>query len=50
MKGETHLRTYELHKQGMSAEEIGRERSLSISTIEGHLARGIGEGQGTSAR
>lgn len=44
VKGETYLRTYELHKQGMAAEEIARERSLSLSTIEGHLARGIGEG------
>jgi hypothetical protein len=44
VKGETYTRTYALLAEGMDVDAIARERSLSRSTIEGHVARGIGEG------
>lgn len=44
IKGETYLKTYALVKSGKSLEEVARERGLSLGTIEGHAARGIGEG------
>lgn len=44
IKGETYLKTYVLVKGGKSLEEVAKERGLSLSTIEGHAARGIGEG------
>ncbi len=44
IKGETYLKTYVLVKSGKSLEEVAKERALSLSTIEGHAARGIGEG------
>jgi hypothetical protein len=44
IKGETFLRTYVAIKEGRSLEEIAQERSMSLSTIEGHAARGIAEG------
>ncbi|MEZ4758029.1 MAG: AAA family ATPase [Flavobacteriales bacterium] len=44
IKGETYLKTYVLVKEGKSLEEVAKERGLSLSTIEGHAARGIGEG------
>ncbi len=43
-KGGTYERTYALAKEGLSAERIAAERSMAKSTIEGHFARGIGEG------
>ena len=43
--GQTYNKTYELHKQGLAVEEIAASRSLSKSTIEGHFARGIAEGE-----
>ncbi len=43
LKGETYLKTYALIKQGKSLQEIAAERSMSVSTIEGHAARGIAE-------
>lgn len=43
LKGETYLKTYALVKQGKSLQEIAAERSMSVSTIEGHAARGIAE-------
>ncbi|MBS1583292.1 MAG: helix-turn-helix domain-containing protein, partial [Bacteroidetes bacterium] len=43
LKGETYLRTYALIKQGKSLQDIATERSMSLSTIEGHAARGIAE-------
>ncbi len=44
IKGETYLKTYALIKNGKSLEEVAQERGLSLGTIEGHAARGIGEG------
>jgi Helix-turn-helix domain/Helicase len=44
-KGETYRNTYALLKQGMGIEEIAAGRSMSVSTIEGHVARGIAEGE-----
>ena len=43
-KGETYLRTYAAVKAGKALDEIAKERGLSLATIEGHAARGIGEG------
>lgn len=43
-KGATYATTYALVKEGLSVEEIARKRQMARSTIEGHLARGIGEG------
>ena len=43
-KGSTYASTYALVKEGLSVEEIARKRQMARSTIEGHLARGIGEG------
>lgn len=44
IKGETYLRTYVLFKEGKPIDEIATERSLTRSTVEGHIARGIAEG------
>jgi hypothetical protein len=44
IKGETYLKTYALVKDGKSLDEVAKERGLSLSTIEGHAAKGIGEG------
>ena len=44
LKGETYLKTYVLIKEGRSLADIATERSMSLSTIEGHAARGISEG------
>jgi hypothetical protein len=44
IKGETYLKTYALLKNGSTIEEVAAERGLSKGTIEGHVARGIGEG------
>ena len=44
LKGETYLKTYVLVKEGRSLAEVATERSMSLSTIEGHAARGIAEG------
>ncbi len=38
VKPDTKDETYKLHKDGKSIEEIAKERNLSVSTIEGHLA------------
>jgi hypothetical protein len=43
-KGSTYASTYALVKEGLSVEEIASKRQMARSTIEGHLARGIGEG------
>lgn len=42
--GKTYDKTYELHKQGLTLEEVAKQRSLSKTTIEGHFAKGIAEG------
>lgn len=44
IKGETYLKTYALIKNGLDLEAVAKERGLSLGTIEGHAARGIGEG------
>lgn len=44
-KGETYEATYALFREGQKPEEIAQTRSLAVSTIYGHLARGIGEGK-----
>lgn len=43
-KGATYNKTYALHKAGWTLDQIAAERSMAKSTIEGHFARGIGEG------
>lgn len=43
IKGETYLKTYVLVKEGRSLADIAKERGMSLSTIEGHAARGIAE-------
>lgn len=42
--GATYKATYALAKEGLSMEEIAEKRALKSSTIESHLAKGIGEG------
>ncbi len=44
-KGATYRKTYALLKEGKTLAEIAAERQLSAGTIEGHAARGIGEGE-----
>lgn len=44
LKGETYLKTYVLVKEGRGLADIATERAMSLSTIEGHAARGIAEG------
>lgn len=43
-KTPTHKITLELHKARKSIQEISKERELGITTIEGHLAKCVGEG------
>lgn len=45
VKGETYQKTYALLKEGKDLPAIAAERQLSLATIEGHAARGIGEGE-----
>jgi hypothetical protein len=45
VKGETYQKTYALLKEGKDLAAIAAERQLSLGTIEGHAARGIGEGE-----
>lgn len=44
-KGETYRKTYALLKAGRSLAEVASERQLAHTTIEGHAARGIAEGE-----
>lgn len=44
IKGETYLKTYVLVKEGKDAAAIAAERQLSVGTIHGHFAKGVGEG------
>lgn len=44
-KGETYKITYDLVKEGLAPEEIATKREMAVSTIEGHLAKGITEGK-----
>jgi len=43
-KGQTYLDTYALLEEGLTAEQIAERRGLGKATIEGHIAKGIGEG------
>lgn len=43
-KGETQRTSIDLLKQGLSVEEVAKQRGLQPSTIEGHAAKGIAEG------
>ncbi|MCO5281334.1 MAG: helix-turn-helix domain-containing protein [Chitinophagales bacterium] len=44
-KGETYRTTLALYKEGKLIEEIAQERNLGITTIEGHFARLIEQGE-----
>ncbi|HVX52066.1 MAG TPA: helix-turn-helix domain-containing protein [Chitinophagaceae bacterium] len=43
-KPDTREETYKLHKDGKSIEQIAKERNLTVSTIEGHLAHYVQKG------
>ena len=43
--GETYKISYALFKEGLDVAGVAKERGLAQSTIEGHLARGIEEGE-----
>ncbi len=45
IKQPTHEVTYALYKQGMSIQEIAKERDIAPMTIENHLVKAIEEGQ-----
>ncbi len=49
-KGETYEITLNLFKGGMTIEEIAKERSMAVSTIEGHLSRWVERGEVPIAR
>lgn len=44
-KGDSFRKSLEMFKQGMSIEEIAKERSLAVSTIFSHLTRYIATGE-----
>lgn len=44
-KGETYNTTYGLLSEGKDIDAVAQARDLAKSTIEGHVARGIGEGR-----
>ncbi len=44
-KGETYNKTYTLLKEGESIEGVAASRGLAVSTVEGHVARGIADGK-----
>jgi uncharacterized protein YpbB/GTPase SAR1 family protein len=44
VKGETYLETFALLKEGLSPVEVSAKRALSVTTIESHIAKGIGDG------
>ncbi len=43
--GETYKISYALFKEGLDVAGVAKERGMAQSTIEGHLARGIEEGE-----
>lgn len=49
-KGETYRETYALLCNGLSVDEVATQRGLSVSTVEGHVAKGISEGELTIDR
>lgn len=44
-KGETYTITYNLLKEGKTIRDVAEEREMAISTIYGHVAKGIGAGE-----
>ena len=44
-KGDSHRMTLQLFREGKNIAEIARERSLAMSTIEGHLASFLTSGE-----
>ena len=44
-KGESHRESLRLYKEGKTIEDIAKERSMAVSTIEGHLASFIPSGE-----
>jgi uncharacterized protein YpbB len=44
VKGQTYVETYALLNEGLSIAQVAAKRGLSLTTIEGHAAKGIGEG------
>lgn len=44
-KGETYNITLKMYREGMSVDEISRQRNLAKGTIEGHLARFVETGE-----
>ena len=44
-RGATYATTYALVKGGLNMEQIAQKRQMARSTIEGHVARGITEGE-----
>ncbi len=43
-KGATYDITYQMFNDGKTMEEIAKEREMAMSTIEGHISKGIGQG------
>ncbi|MBL7917809.1 MAG: helix-turn-helix domain-containing protein, partial [Bacteroidia bacterium] len=43
-KGATQKMSFEMYQQGLTIEEIAKERSMALTTIEGHLAKYVKEG------
>lgn len=43
-KGETYTITYEMLKAGKTIRDVAEERTMAVSTIYGHVAKGIAEG------
>jgi len=44
-RGESKLETLALYRQGKKAEEIALHREMAVSTIEGHLAELVADGE-----
>ncbi|MFI5148245.1 MAG: helix-turn-helix domain-containing protein [Bacteroidia bacterium] len=44
-RGESKLETLALYKEGKNAEQIARHRDMAVSTIEGHLAALVANGE-----
>ncbi len=43
-KGATQKTSFEMYQQGLTIEEIAKERNMALTTIEGHLAKYVKEG------
>ncbi|MES2689916.1 MAG: helix-turn-helix domain-containing protein, partial [Bacteroidota bacterium] len=44
-KGSTKLQTLAFYRQGMSAEDIAKQRGFAVGTIEGHLSEFVASGE-----